>query len=447
MVLMFAEAISSNILTDLITYRTCSVTLGINKTECMVLHENSSSAEAMKIDAQVQPIASLILMTKSFIDNIFPALLSLFLGPWSDIHGRKPIILAGYIGISLRYVIFSFMTVWDISPWFLLIAYIPSMSLGGFCILLLGTICYITDISNDQDRGWHLAWMEALVSVGFLSGILTGPILFRMYGYTVVFGCATVCCIIATLYVCIFVPETTYNSNSATLSTLFDVHLVKDLIGTCTKKRDGFNRYIVWCCITSLILLVIIIQGDMTIGFLFTNIRLGWDVTKYSIYLASNVMLAIFGIVFGAKVLTTYTGFSEEVVALLSLLSSLAGSLIQCFTWKPWHMYLSAVVGMLGGVAAPMIRSILSKSVPTKDTGKIFSLTVSIETLTPFAGASLYGLVYSHSMPPMYPSPVWLISAAICIIVMILVTSIRIQNGKCNSQRYATITQDSELSS
>ena len=58
------------------------------------------------------------------------------------------------------------------------------------------------------------------------------------------------------------------------------------------------------------------------------------------------------------------------MVAILSLLSSLAGSLIQCFTWKPWHMYLSAVVGMLGGVTAPMIRSILSKSVPTKDTGK-----------------------------------------------------------------------------
>ena len=49
-------------------------------------------------------------------------------------------------------------------------------------------------------------------------------------------------------------------------------------------------------------------QGEITIGFLFTNIRLGWDVNKYSIYLASNIMLAILGILFGAKVLTTYTG-------------------------------------------------------------------------------------------------------------------------------------------
>lgn len=79
-------------------YRTCSITLNINKTECLLLHENSSSAEALKIDAQVQPKASLILMTKSIIESVIPAFLSLFLGPWSDIYGRKSIMLPGYVG-------------------------------------------------------------------------------------------------------------------------------------------------------------------------------------------------------------------------------------------------------------------------------------------------------------------------------------------------------------
>ena len=90
--------ILGNVLTDLIVYRTCSITLSINKTECSLLHDNSSSAEALKIDAQVQPKASLILMTRSIIESIVPALLSLFLGPWSDIYGRKSIMLSGYIG-------------------------------------------------------------------------------------------------------------------------------------------------------------------------------------------------------------------------------------------------------------------------------------------------------------------------------------------------------------
>lgn len=86
------------ILTDLIVYRTCIITLGINKTECLILHNNSSSEEALRINTKVQPQASLILMSKSFIESIFPSFLSLFLGPWSDKYGRKPVILSGYIG-------------------------------------------------------------------------------------------------------------------------------------------------------------------------------------------------------------------------------------------------------------------------------------------------------------------------------------------------------------
>lgn len=410
MMLVIAQAISSNILTDLIIYRTCSIILNINKTECLVLHENSSSAEALKIDALVQPKTSLILMTKSIIESVIPALLSLFLGPWSDIYGRKSIILSGYIGISLTYFLLSSMTIWDINPWFLLIAYIPYACCGGFCIILLGTVCYLSDISNEQERGWQLAWMEALISVGILIGILAGPIIFKIYGYTLVFVIATICCILAGLHICFLVPETSHITDSITIKSLFNIHLVRKLISTCTKKRDGFNRYIVWCCIISIILIVIAMQGEMTIGFLFVSARFGWDINKYSIYLATNIILTILGITFGVKMLVTYGGFSEETVAIFSLLSSLSSSLIQSFTLKSWHMYISAVVGMFSGIANPMIRAILSKSVPSEDTGKIFSMTISIETLTPFVAASLYNMIYLHFMPPIYPLPVWLVS-------------------------------------
>lgn len=68
----------------------------------------------------------------------------------------------------------------------------------------------------------------------------------------------------------------------------------------------------------------------------------------------------------------TFIGFSEEVLTILSLLSSVSSCLIQSFILKTWHMYLSAVVGMFGGVATPMIRAILSKLVPQADTGKYY---------------------------------------------------------------------------
>lgn len=88
---------AGTVLTDLIVYRTCTKILKLNKTECLILHNNSSSKEALRINSMVQPYASLILMGKSFVESIFPSFLLLFLGPWSDKYGRKPVMLSGYI--------------------------------------------------------------------------------------------------------------------------------------------------------------------------------------------------------------------------------------------------------------------------------------------------------------------------------------------------------------
>ncbi|XP_076753612.1 putative peptidoglycan muropeptide transporter SLC46 isoform X3 [Xylocopa sonorina] len=413
----------------------------------MVLICAQAISKALKVDKQVQPKASLILMTKSIIESIVPALLSLFLGPWSDIYGRKPIMLSGYIGLSLLYLIISFMTVWDVSPWFLLIAYIPYACLGGFSIVLLGTICYISDITSEQERSWQLAWMDALISVGYLIGILVGPEIFQAYGYTVVFATATICCMLAGLYICFLVPKTTYNTDSVTIKCLFDVRLVRQLIDTCIKKRDGFDRYIVWCCTAIIILKVLLMEGEMTVGFMFVNARLGWDVNKYSIYMAANVIISIFGLIFGMKLLVTYAGFTEETSAIISSFSSLCGSLVQSFTYKSWHMYLSAVVQMFGGITSPLIRAILSKSVPSDDTGKVFSMTISIETLVPFIGASLYSMIYSYSMPPTYPLPVWLLSVGISIAIIIILINLLIRHVKSNSVRHTPLIENDELSS
>lgn len=62
-----------------------------------MFHSNSSSKEALRINSMVQPYASLIVMSKAFIESISPAFLLLFLGPWSDKYGRKPLMLSGYI--------------------------------------------------------------------------------------------------------------------------------------------------------------------------------------------------------------------------------------------------------------------------------------------------------------------------------------------------------------
>lgn len=89
---------------------------------------------------------------------------------------------------------------------------------------------------------------------------------------------------------------------------IFDFVLVKDLVRTCVRKREGFNRLLVWSCIACITLLLITLQGELAIGYLFTSARLGWNVRQYSTYVGASVVVGIFGTIVGIKLMRHCAG-------------------------------------------------------------------------------------------------------------------------------------------
>jgi len=112
------------------------------------------------------------------------------------------------------------MANWDVVPWYFLIAYIPTTLLGGINILILASMCYITDITDDNERAWHLAWLDILISLSLLIGLFSGPVIFETCGYSTVFIVATVLSTLATLYILFFVPETIQSQTSVGISNI-----------------------------------------------------------------------------------------------------------------------------------------------------------------------------------------------------------------------------------
>lgn len=71
-------------------------------------------------------------------------------------------------------------------------------------------------------------------------------------------------------------------------------------------------------------------------------------------------------------------------------------------------------------------------------------MTQSLETLLPFAAASLYTFIYSHYMPPVYPVPVWFLAVAFYTITIILLINIQIEITKWNDVRYVSLTDNND---
>lgn len=95
-------------------------------------------------------------MTKSMIESIIPAAVSLFIGPWSDKFGRRPVMLTSTFGYFLCYLLTSIMsyfsTIFLINPWFYLITIVPVTLTGGSCTLIISMFAYLTDVTNQKNR-------------------------------------------------------------------------------------------------------------------------------------------------------------------------------------------------------------------------------------------------------------------------------------------------------
>ncbi|XP_008554900.2 proton-coupled folate transporter-like [Microplitis demolitor] len=381
-----------------------------NKTSCDILHTNSSSQEARELSKIIQPHTSYIIMSTSLMRSILPALLILFFGPWSDKYGRKPLILIGNFVPLCKYIILCTLSSFDANPWLYLLPYVPTALLGSG--LLLATNCYVSDTTHPEKRAWRLACLQTCVHVGLVIGTLIGPFIYKQLGYTYLFIIAAFSSLSSLLYVVFVVPESVKNESNKKWGNPFDLSLVKQLVLTCTKKRDGLNRGMLWSCLLVLSLSKILTNGHTNIIYLFVNAKLGWDVVRYSMFHSFSMVITIIGTFGGVKVMKHYIGFLDISIILVGSLSGFLSTMCLSFVTKSWHMYLEVCLGVFIGVIVPTTRSLISSSAPVDDTGKVFSLVSFVDTLLPLGSAPLYSLLYS-SYISVYPSPVYLMTSGI----------------------------------
>lgn len=87
---IFLEAVLQNA----IELQYCSSVLNIPQSQC--------SNTTTEIENQIQRFTTVFQTVRSVFEVGIPCILSFFAGPWSDTHGRKPLLLASLIG---KYVI------------------------------------------------------------------------------------------------------------------------------------------------------------------------------------------------------------------------------------------------------------------------------------------------------------------------------------------------------
>lgn len=447
LLLFYAWNVSSAVFTNQVVYQACTVTFQHNETLCAQLGtENETQPEIEELEREVQPYAATILMAKSLIESIIPALCSMFIGPWSDKYGRKPVLMSTFIGSFFTYtlvaVICFLSSQYEVDPWYYILAYIPAALSGGNCALITGVFCYITDVTSEQNRAVKMGVLEAAIFGGLLFGILSSSYILRWTNAITVFAIASGAIFLGILYIIFYIEESIkpdeLDNSTNKLREIFRFELVGDLFYTCFKRRPNFDRMIIWLVIAALGASIFALEGSGTVYFLFLRERFGWTVKEYSFYDATAIVFMIIGnlvAIYGVKKLFN---LSESVLAAIGFCSYAIASAIHAIAYEPWHLYLGIGVSMMKGIAGPMGRAVISNTAPPSDIGKIFSLTTSIESLTPLASAPIYTYVYKQTMS-WYPGAFNLISATVFFFCLCLMLLARVFQGMYQATTYTSI--------
>jgi MFS transporter, DHA1 family, tetracycline resistance protein len=367
------------------------------------------------------------------------------LGRWSDIYGRKKILLLSHGGTVAGWMIFLIALFLPVNNLF----NVNSTIIGTFAITLPlaalflaraidgltgGNVsvasAYVADISSDENRSKNFGKMAISSNLGFIVGpALAGILVATVYGEVLPVLAALIISLVVLVVIVIFLKETKCSILMETpeknyVGRVFSFES-KECYKTANPKRLKFRDVFKLKHISFLLVLYFLIFLGFNIFYTSFPIHavdgLGWTVTQMGIFYA--VLSGIMVLVQGPILRKALRKFSEEQLVIIG--SVILGTNFILFVSPDIILiYGAAVLFAVGnGLMWPSVMSILSNRAGIVYQGTVQGVANSFGSLASIIGLLVGGLLYN-----VLGATTFLVSAGVIFSVFIM--SFRLMKAK-----------------
>jgi MFS family permease len=359
------------------------------------------------------------------------------LGRWSDIYGRKKILLLSHGGTLAGWMIFLIALFLPVNNLF----NVNSTIIGAFAITLPlaalflaraidgltgGNVsvasAYVADISSDENRSKNFGKMAISSNLGFIVGpALAGILVATVYGEVLPVLAALIISLVVLVVIVFFLKETKCSILMETpdknyVGRVFSFES-KECYKTANPNRLKFRDVFKLKHISFLLVLYFLIFLGFNIFYTSFPIHavdgLGWTVTQMGIFYA--VLSGIMVLVQGPILRKALRKFSEEQLVIIG--SVILGTNFILFVSPDIILiYGAAVLFAVGnGLMWPSVMSILSNRAGIVYQGTVQGVANSFGSLASIIGLLVGGLLYN-----VLGATTFLVSAGVIFSVFIM---------------------------
>lgn len=425
---MFSFMLTSVVEQAFFLYKACLVNHNLNATICDHLEDYK------EIKKEVQITASNFHQYDNIAAHIFPIILALFLGAWSDKRGRKFPLLMGLTGkliYSLMIIVNANQPTWPVE-YIIFTATIPCALSGADVAIFASCFAYISDVSTVENRTIRVTILDICYLFTMPTGVALGSYLFNYVldrSYSKMFAINASLMFLSIVYSLIVLKwQTTSKQRSlrelgccGIFGDFFDIRHVKASFKVLCKKREMHRRLFLLILLLTMALYTFV-RDEKAFLYLYTQLIYDWNVEHFSNYKTFQSSAYVITMLIALPIMTKVLKWRDTVIILIGCSAHAIARIIYIFSYYPWLFYLASAVCSLGPIVGPVLRSMTSKIVPISERGKVFALLSVCDNAVPFISGVLYAQVYNATLGEM--GSIFLLSFAAMVGVFILTLTI-----------------------
>ncbi|XP_050305956.1 uncharacterized protein LOC126743064 [Anthonomus grandis grandis] len=395
--------------------KACRVNLGISTEHCdAITVRNESAYPDYKADEErVQTLAAYMTILKNTVQSIFPAIILLFLGSWSDrFQKRKLCMLVPVLGdmtsVTGLIICTYFFHQLPMEVNSVCESLFPAIS-GTWFAMFCGVYSYISDVSSEEERTVRIGAINLLANVSMCIGTALSGVLYKSIGFYGVFGTALGMYSVSLGYGYFFVRDTckmAKEGGSVVVKSegffrdFFQIDHIKETFKTAVKSDSKKRGRKTRVCAIMFLFAVIVgpLYGELNVVYFFVRFRFGWDAIEYSFFATFQFVTNTLGTMFSLAFFSKFLQLDDSILGIISCSTKILASGVYAFAPGPVYYYLGAVVEILNGTSFIAMRAMITKLVSAEELGKINSLFGMFEAVVPLVYGPLYSRIYAATI-------------------------------------------------